>query len=349
MIESEVIECFFNRKNVKFQKALTGNINSSYIVEIDNLKYVLQKINTSIFKNPNHIMKNVIKVTECLSKSGAMTVQFLKPRKPTCENSFLYRTANGKDYWRCMTYIDGITKTRSENFLDASVTGEAFGGFIRKCAGLDCNMFFYTIENFHNLPLRIDALNKAYYACSNKSNKVKRLYERISLLLANVDLNLRNNLPDRITHNDTKIENLIFNKNQKIPIVIDLDTVMPGKITDDFGDAARSVASNSNENESDIGNIYFDIEKFEAFCCGFFKGLSDICTNIEIEKMKKGAAYVTAELACRFLTDYLSNNIYFKIEYPEHNLVRAANQTELLSDIIIKEKKIGEIIEEASK
>lgn len=340
MLNNGIVEAFLGKGDFNVQKTTAGNINSSFIVEKSNKKYVMQQINAEVFKKPSEMMKNVLKVTNHLSKDSIPTLSFIKPFTNTSDNEYLYHDLPDNGYWRCLNYIDGITKSDSKSLKDAFDTGIAFGSFISNCSQLRVVDFCYTIENFHNLPQRIAALNKSFATGNELDDDECRLYYKLNDLLKQVDLFLRNDLPDRITHNDTKIENLIFDYRNNIITVIDLDTVMPGKITDDFGDSARSVASSATENEVNQEKVFFDLKKFDIFTQGFSFGVNDILTDIEIEKLKKAPAYVTAELACRFLTDYFSGNKYFKIDYPKHNLVRAFNQTKLLSDIIEKQSEL---------
>lgn len=340
MLKNRIIEAFLGKGDFKLQKANSGNINSSFIVEKANNKYVIQKINGEVFKNPPEMMNNVLKVTNHLANDGIPTLSFIKPLSTSCDSKYLYRDLQDSGYWRCLEFIEGTTKSDSTSLKDAFDTGVAFGSFISDCSSLSPADFCYTIENFHNLPQRIAALNKSFTSRNKRGGEGHDLFFKLKDLLNYVDLSLRDDLPDRITHNDTKIENLIFDyRNNKIT-VIDLDTVMPGKITDDFGDSARSVASSATENEVDQAKIFFDLNKFDNFTQGFSLGLNNLLTDIEIEKLKKAPAYVTAELACRFLTDYFSGNKYFKTDYPTHNLVRALNQTKLLSDIIEKQAEL---------
>lgn len=349
MLKNNIIEAFLGKGDFNVQKAKSGNINTSFIVEKANYKYVIQKINGVVFNNPPEMMKNVLKITNHLSKNGIPTLTFIKPLSISCDNDYLYRNLDDDEYWRCLEFIDGTTKSDSKSLKDTFDTGVAFGSFIYDCSPLTTDDFCYTIENFHNLPQRITALNKSFAERNECGGKGCDLFFKLKDLLKYVDLSLRDDLPDRITHNDTKIENLIFDYSNNKLIVIDLDTVMPGKITDDFGDSARSVASSATENEVEQAKIFFDLNKFDIFTQGFSLGINDLLTDVEIEKLKKAPAYVTAELACRFLTDYFLGNKYFKTEYPTHNLVRAFNQTKLLSDIIEKQAELDYTIKKHFK
>lgn len=343
----EIAEQFIGKSNsVEIKLIGGGNINKSYLVDSDIGKYILQRINTDVFAEPSVVMSNILKVCAHLKSKKIETLTFLKRTDADAVNDCVdnYLVKEGYFFWRCMRFIknSGQCDCASDSKL-ANLTGYAFGKFILDCSDMNA-ILTPSIPDFHNLPNRIRVLNEIYHKgkWSIKNKRAEIVRKKLLTLIGDVNCSLRNNLPDRITHNDTKIANLLFDED-KIT-VIDLDTVMAGKITDDFGDSARSVASSAVEDETDLSKIRFNIEKFSTFAAGFSRGISDLLTMEEIKALPFAPAYVTAELACRFLADYYNDDKYFITLYPEHNLDRARNQTILLEDILNKRYDIENAI-----
>lgn len=351
MTVKQISDMFIGKGNtINFRSLEGGNINKSFLIDSrSGKKYVLQNVNATVFTDPLAVMKNILLVTDNLRRKNEATLNFVTKcgfGGNEC-GSFVFCDENG-EYWRCMEYV-GNSKClhAAESEVDSFNTGLAYGLFLKNNSDLAANELNITIENFHDLPLRIEALNAAYGGYENKHADVYA--EKVFFLLIDslefVKKNLRDDLPDRITHNDTKIENVLFDeKTGEVIAVADLDTVMPGKITDDFGDCLRSVAASAGENEEDLSKIRFVPEKCDRFIDGFARGVKNMLTENEILALQYAPAYVTAELACRFLTDYFKGNVYFKIEYPEHNLMRAANQTILLTSILDNQKKVADAV-----
>jgi len=352
MQKEKISDLFLGKNNTgSLEKISGGNINVTYkSTSKDGKNYILQAINTNVFSNPVEVMENIILVTRNLSKQAIKTIKLVKAEKKKkygyeilCDG-YLVQISEDYSYWRCMEYIENSRSLKfSSDVYAAEKTGRAYGQFILHNALLKADTLNYTICDFHNLPLRLNALDKSFAAYYGEKGVF--LYKIIKDLVSRVNVHLRDYLPDRITHNDTKIDNLLFDKTSgDVLAVIDLDTVMPGKITDDFGDSARSVAASVGENETDISKIFFDLEKFRYFVKGFSDGVGNLLTFDEINAMSEAVAYVTAELAVRFLKDYFDGNKYFKTDYEDHNLDRAVNQTLLLADIINKKDSIEKII-----
>ena len=345
---TEIAECYLGKSNIAEISPLSGgNINKSFMVKSSKRTYILQKVNTEVFGDPYSMMANAIKICNHLRNKKIKTLSYIKKNViDESGESYLLADKETRSFWRCMKYIKNSgCVDYAENCNYAELTGYAFGKFIKDCSDLTEELT-PTIPDFHNLPKRIDKLKSTHdSACAGDKNsveKAEKAYRKLFSLLEHVNCNLRNDLPDRITHNDTKIANLLFTEDDII--VIDLDTVMPGKITDDFGDSARSVASTAGEDEKDLNKVLFDIEKFRSFSSGFSVGVKKLPSKKEINALAAAPAYVTAELSCRFLTDYYEGNVYFKTSYPEHNLDRAFNQTALLENIIYKQEQINEIV-----
>ena len=350
MTVKEISDIFIGKGNATDVGVLKGgNINKSFLVRSrSGKKYVLQNVNAAVFGDPIAVMENILLVTDNMRRKNERTLNFIAKRgfcRGEC-SSFVFRDENG-EFWRCMEYVENSkcihVAGRNEDSFNA---GLAYGLFLKNNSDLPTERLNITIKNFHDLPLRIEALDEAYDGYENKRDKyAEKVYFLLSDSLEFVKKRLRDDLPDRITHNDTKIENVLFDeKSGKVIAVADLDTVMPGKITDDFGDCLRSVAASVGENEGDLSKIRFVPEKCDFFIDGFARAAKSMLTAKEIGALPYAPAYVTAELACRFLIDYFRGNVYFKIEYPEHNLMRAANQTILLTSILDNQKKVVDAV-----
>ncbi len=350
-----ISDCFIGKGNTLAVNQLgIGNINKSYIITTKTERYILQRINTNVFSNPILVCNNVMTVTKHLQDKSINTLSFIKVRfdnededfTKVCSGCLLYRK-NDRSYWRMMKFIENTYCVDcAKNSENAYETGFAYGNFINQTSDLKAELLKPVIEDFHNLPLRIERLKNVYsrYKGAKGHNEYKRFFEESK----KVNLFLRQKLPDRVTHNDTKIDNLLFDKSSgRVCAVVDLDTVMPGKISDDFGDSARSVASSVGENECEYSKIYLNLDKFENFAAGFSAAIGKNLTCKEVSGLKDSVAYVTAELACRFLTDYFDGNKYFHIDYPDHNLCRAINQLALLQSVIDSQNAINKIIDKA--
>ena len=335
-------EAFFQNERVSAYRQITGgNINKSYLVTLENgNEFLLQKINKVVFTNPECVMKNAVLISDFLKEKGKNALEYVKAKDG---KSFF--TDDEKEYWRVMKYFnDTISYSFADDDLKAYKTGEAYGRFYGDLKDFDIKLLNYTIRDFHNKESRYQSLLDSFNTTDRKETD---LFDCLRKMTEEVlkDRNLVNSIPKRVTHNDTKIDNLLFDKKTgECVAVVDMDTVMPGYVIDDFGDAARSVASTASENERDESKISFDLNKFAGFTEGFAKETKHMLTATETGALYYGVASVTAELACRFLSDYFNHDVYFGINYPEHNLVRAANQIALLKDVLLKQGEIKGII-----
>ena len=340
-------------------KALSnGHINTTLKIDVSNegkiKSYILQKINTNVFKKPDELMQNILSVTEFIKehsgKKSRKSLKFLKGK-------------NGKgyvqiddDYYRAYEYVNNSeTYDITENLDIIYETGLAFGEFQTQLRHFDSTKLFETIPNFHNTPKRFFDLQLAisndvmgrYEGVRNLADQYLSLYEPAVEMYNQY---LSGALPSRVTHNDTKCNNVLFDINTKKHIcVIDLDTVMPGLAGFDFGDGIRFIASTATEDERDLSKVSLDLSKFESFTKGFLDGCAATLTEHEIETLPLGAITMTAECGSRFLADYLSGDTYFKINYPEHNLDRARCQLKLAQDMLDKYSKMQEIVSTCSK
>lgn len=324
-----------------------GNINSTFVLSfVDGgkmHKYTLQKINTYVFKKPDELMSNIAGVTAHIRKSGRMqTLDFLKSRDGK------YYCVDGEgNYWRCYRYVDGVhtcnTIDSAEVFRGA---GEAFGRFQSILADYPIDRLYDTIPNFHNTASRLEDFKKSVAA--DKAGKADGVRDEINFILGREkdayvlpDMIKSGKLPLRVTHNDTKLNNILFdNETGKGVCIIDLDTVMPGLSLYDFGDSIRFGANTAAEDEPDTDKISVDLGLYKAYTEGYLSSAGESLTETEIKLLPFSAKLMTLELCMRFLGDYLDGDRYFKINYPEHNLVRARAQIKLVSDI---ESKLGEM------
>ncbi len=337
----------------------TGNINCTYQVkfkcdgEIKN--YILQKINKTVFTQPERVMDNIVRVTHHVRmrviENGMSTKKFVMRAFLNKETNEPFVIDDHGEYWRCYRFIqDSITYDTCDDLGIIERAGSAFGRFQNFLDGFDAQSLFITIPNFHNTAVRFKALHEAIE--KDEYKRVRKVQEEINHLLVfeNEAIKLQEYLdegkiPLRVTHNDTKCNNVSFDKNTGEALaVLDLDTVMPGAIAHDFGDAIRFIANTVIEDDPDVESVALDLSKYEAFARGFISEVRDNLTDLEKQTMNLGVFAMTVELAVRFLTDYLNGDKYFKIKYPGHNVDRARNQIALATDIQKKRAKMDEII-----
>ncbi len=342
---------------VSYDILSNGNINTTYHVLCDKdgkkYDYLLQRINKNVFKDPIGVMQNIANVSDHIANNfGGNELSFLVFNKT--EEGLPYVIDELDNFWRCCQYLDCITFNTTDNKQVIEEAGYAFGKFQQSLQNFDANNLAVTIPDFHNTPKRIEDLEKAikFSGITRKS----LCEEEIDYILNNKELAsvlqnmfVKGKLPLRVTHNDTKCNNVVFNKNTlKAMAVIDLDTIMPGLTAYDFGDGARSIACTTEEDEKDLSKVKFDLDKFECFAKGFLSALKTTLTQNELKTLGVSCYVLTIELASRFLEDYLNGDIYFKITYEDQNLYRTKCQIALCKDIYSKLDKINEIIKKYS-
>ena len=321
----------FKIKGVILNITPTGNghINDTYLVVTDSCRYILQRINTHVFRSPDQLMHNIKAVTDFIrSRLQVIT---------TREGGIFAVTPEG--HWRMMSYIENsYTCERVDDPEQFREIGRAYGSFIHDLAGFPTEDLYETIEGFHDTRHRFEQLMQACEA--DPVGRKKKALEEVHFACEHEkDTDLLNDsvrrgeIPVRVTHNDTKINNVLLDKDtDKAVCVIDLDTVMPGLAVNDFGDAIRSGASTGKEDEDDPGRVRLDLDLYRSYAEGFLAGCPDL-TEKEIELMPVGAKLMALECGIRFLTDYIEGDHYFKTEYPEHNLVRCRAQFRLVQEM----------------
>lgn len=329
-----------------------GHINETYLVEPK--KYILQKINTEIFKNVDELMENIVNVTDFLRD------KIIKADgNPDRETLSVIRTLDGKPFYRdengdCFRMYRFISDTKT---IDSNPTAEelcnaakAFGKFQKMLDDFPAEKLHETILDFHNTPDRFEKLLKAIE--EDAVGRKKLVEKEIEFALSCKDWVGQvcdgiadGSIPLRVTHNDTKINNVMFDeKTSEAICVIDLDTVMPGSLLYDFGDALRIGAATADEDETDLSKVEFDLSKFESFAKGFFEEMSECMTDKEIELLAFSAKLLTYECGIRFLTDYLNGDTYFTIHREHHNIDRARTQFKLVADMDKKMAQMEKII-----
>ena len=348
MVSKEIITAFeaFQRGGniVSVNQITAGLINATYLVETDKKeKYILQKINTFVFKNPDELMENIVGVTkhitEKIKEAGGdykrENLNFL----PCGSGEYYFRDEND-DAWRMYIYVDdALTYNKPKDSDTFRNAGRSFGRFMKLLDGYPAATLHETIKNFHYTPARYENFLKAVEA-DIKGRKaaceeeIKFVTDRKADTHKLTDLIAEGVLPLRVTHNDTKLNNVLFDiSTDKGICVIDLDTIMPGLSLYDFGDSIRSGANKAAEDEADLSKVGIDLALFEVYVDGFLSETAENLNDAEIENLAFGAKLMTFECGIRFLTDYLEGDVYFRTTHPEHNIIRARNQFRLVADM----------------
>lgn len=310
-----------------------GHINHTYLVKTAADSYVLQMLSPAAFRDPDAVMENIRRVTQHLQSRGKLTLEFIQ----TKSGSLALHDESG--VWRLYRFVDGLCLERAEQRSDFYECGVGFGSFLEGLADIPVGELQETIPDFHHTPKRLAALKAAAEAdvCGRAASVRAELdfaFSREPFTNLLLDAHAAGDLPLRVVHNDTKLNNLLLDRQtRKALCVIDLDTVMPGFSVADFGDAIRYGANTAAEDERDLSKVHLDLTLFRAFTEGFFRGCGSCLTATEVALLPTGAKMMTLECGIRFLTDYLSGDPYFRIAYPEQNLVRCRKQFRLVEEL----------------
>ena len=359
---SEVLKHFaIPSKPVACHTCGNGNINSTFWVKTeDGQEYLVQKVNTYVFKKPYELMENIHKVTQFLAdkiseKGGDFergTLNFIQ----SDNGKFCYHDHENDAFWRIYHYISGAVAYDSADKPGLlREAARAFGKFQRHLEDYPAETLYETIPNFHHTVARYEAFEASVAAdaaarAASVGAEIETLRKFSPYASLIVDGLADGTLPTRVTHNDTKLNNVLFDEaTDKCLCVIDLDTVMPGSLLCDFGDAIRFAANNTAEDDPDLSKVFLRLDLYEEYVSGFFAGLKGAITEKEISLLPESALILTYELALRFMTDYLDGDKYFKLKYPEHNLVRARAQLRLCEDIESKLPAMREIVAKYAK
>ena len=334
-VEGKVVDC------IPFGN---GHINDTRLVTMDNgVQYVAQRINKNVFKRPDLLMENYVGVTKFIRKKieemGGDPLREVLNAIPTKDGKPFYFDEE-EQYWRLLVYVTdsiGYDKVeRPEQFYDSAVS---FGDFQYMLRDYPAATLHETIVNFHNTPDRYRQLmeaieNNAAGRLDEVSAEVEFAKARREFAYTLENAHAEGRLPLRVTHNDTKLNNILFDtKTGEALCVIDLDTIMPGYSVNDFGDSIRFGATTALEDETDLSKVNFDISLYELYVKGFIEGAKGGLTEGELEMLPIGAIMMTFECGMRFLADYLNGDTYFRIHRPSHNLDRCRNQFKLVSDM----------------
>lgn len=335
-----------------------GYINDTYCVTCEKsdgekIRYILQRINHSIFKDPESLMENFSMVCDYLKEivkaAGGDPVRETLTVVPTKDGEKLVHA--DENYYRMLLFIeDTVCHDVSQGTEDFYKCAKAFGNFQYMLKDFPAEKLTETIPNFHNTPKRFETFLKAVE--ENKSGRAHLVQDEINFIMERktvtdslIDLLNAGELPLKVTHNDTKLSNILMDaKTDDSLCVIDLDTIMPGLAAYDFGDSIRAGACYSTEDEKDLSKVYVVLELFEAYVKGFIEGCKDGLTQKEIETLPLGAKVITLEQGIRFLTDYLDGDLYYKTQYADHNLDRTRTQLKLVADMENKWNEMNEII-----
>ena len=325
-----------------------GHINDTFLTVAEGgRRYILQRINNVVFPKPWEVMENITSVTEHIRAKATSDVErSTLTVVPTDEGESFYLDENGS-YWRLYDFVEGtVSRERVESIAEFESCAEAFGEFQRSLADFPAESLHEAIVNFHNTEVRYENLMKAIERdavgrASDVAEEIAFVRARYEFACSFERAREQGILPLRVTHNDTKLNNILFDAESLRPVcVIDLDTVMPGYSMNDFGDSIRFGANTAAEDEVDLSRVSLDMELYRAYEGGFIRGCGGALTDFELENLSSGAMMMTFECGMRFLTDYLDGDVYFKIspDRPRHNLDRARCQFALLADM---ERKLG--------
>ncbi|MGA3013390.1 MAG: aminoglycoside phosphotransferase family protein [Bacteroidales bacterium] len=334
-----------NTRFVSARRIGTGHINDTYKIETHtpNLSFVLQRINSSVFKDIPGLMKNIEIITQHIENkiiSGdpdATSFSMLKLISTNNQKSIFYDEFG--DYWRLYNFIEGTESIDVvENTELAYKGGKAFGLFQQLTSDIPIEILKETIPLFHDVDMRLERFYKTIH--EDPEDRVKKLSREIRFVKEReMEMKTIKNLvkegkiPIRVTHNDTKFNNILFDRDKNAVCVVDLDTVMPGSILYDFGDAIRTGVNRVNEDEKDLEKVGIELNLFRAYSEGYLEQAGKILNKAEISHLAFSAKYMTYLIGLRFLTDYLDGDHYYRIKHPNHNLQRARSQFRFLESM----------------
>jgi Ser/Thr protein kinase RdoA (MazF antagonist) len=342
------------------QRCGDGHINGTFAARFRQPdgtlhRYILQRINQEVFKRPEELMHNIETVTvhlrEKIVAAGGDPLRETLNLIPTVDGRSFHRTAEG-DYWRGYVFIEGAQTYQVVKHLDHFYNaGKAFGKFQKFVSDLSPEEMYETIPDFHHTPRRLEAFvhsverdveNRAWSARTEIEFVERRAGEAGVL----VELLERGEVGQRITHNDTKFNNVMIDDETGEGIcVVDLDTVMPGLPLYDFGDAIRSGANPAAEDEPDLSRVYMDLDLYDSFARGYLEAARDFLAPVEISYLPFSARLMTLECGMRFLADYLDGDVYFEVRRPGHNLDRCRTQFKMVEDMEHKFDEMVDIVE----
>ena len=367
LIQEEIIKQFQISGELKSIKPLpTGNIHKTYVATYEEdrkeSRYLVQQINNYVFKNPYEVMDNIEGITTHIqnelkrqndNKHKVLNVIETIDNR----NMLVCKNEEGiEEFYRVYNFIENtISHNTTKDHKIIETAGKAFGNFQKLLNNYPIETLKETIVDFHHTKNRLKAFEKDIKEdCTKRvksvENEIKFILDRKDICSIIVDKLDNKEIPYRVTHNDTKVNNVMFDSSSNDFIaVVDLDTVMPGSRLYDYGDGIRSASANVFEDEKDLNKVYMINELFESYTDGYLSELAPYMNNEEINLMGQSIRIITLELAMRFLNDYINGDKYFKCNYETHNLDRARNQLKLVEDIESKMEYINSYINKSYK
>jgi len=335
----------------------SGHINDSFLVKNENPTgphYLLQRINTSIFSNVEGLTENMLQVTAHLkaklADGSGDPLKEVMTLIPTHDGKYYHQDPAG-NYWRMLHFL---SDTRSYDMVStekqAYEGGKAFGKFQSMLSDFPSEVLYEVIPDFHNIKFRLAQLQDAIER--NLADRLDTVREELALVKQHADAMLyfqqaetAANLPKRVTHNDTKFNNVLLDSNDEAQCVIDLETVMEGYVAYDFGDAIRTIINTASEDEADLQKINLNLPLFQAYTKGYLENAAGFLTDLEVQSLIKGVLLFPYMQGVRFLTDHLNGDTYYKIKFANHNLQRARAQFQLFRMLHEKAPLLQEIIQ----
>ena len=354
----EIVFQFVEKNDATEVKPLgAGHINDSFKVKSGDNEYVLQRINHDVFKNVDYLQSNIQRVTSHIrgklnenkvSEVDRKVLSFIP-----AHDGMLYHKDEEGNYWRLMHFISDSKSYDTINPELAYRAGLAFGEFQKMLADLPGDPLFETIPNFHNMEFRLEEFKEAVKndkagRLSKVSDLVKEIEARGEEMIEPERLHREGKLPKRTNHCDTKVNNILFDSNDQVLCVVDLDTVMPGYVLSDFGDFMRTGANTGEEDDTNLDNVSIDLDIFEGYTKGYLENAASFLTKVEIDNLAFGAKLLTYMQTVRFLTDYLNGDTYYKTKHKEHNLERTLAQFKLLTSMEDNFDKMQQIVSKAA-
>ncbi len=321
-----------------------GHINDTFLtVSETGKRYIFQRINHTVFPHPDEVMENITAVSEHIRRKvaaeGGDAQRASLVVVPTDLGKSFYKDSIGS-YWRMYEFTEGtVAKDRVDSIKTFTDCAEAFGRFQGYLSDFDASVLHEAIANFHNTPVRYENLMRAIEKdplgrVAQVQAEIAFVKERAEFVWTLERAREAGELPLRVTHNDTKLNNILFDAQSGVPVcVIDLDTVMPGYSVNDFGDSIRFGANTAAEDETDLSKVSLDVALYRAYAEGFLRGCNGKLTDTEVALLPIGARMMTLECGMRFLTDYIEGDTYFRISRPSHNLDRCRCQFALVADM----------------
>jgi thiamine kinase-like enzyme len=346
---AEIVSHFmFDGAFLKAEAYGLGHINDTYAVYFrqkdgSSRRYILQRINHFVFKKPDELMSNISAITrylrEKIIQSGGDPTRETLTLIPTRDDGIFHQTENG-DTWRAYVFIENaLTYQIPENLDHVYNAARAYGNFQKLLSDFPATQLYETIPGFHNTARRFESFVSVIK--TDPHNRAETVKEEIEFVLQRaeemsvfVDLIDQGELPVRVTHNDTKFNNIMIDDQSGQGIcVIDLDTVMPGSLLYDFGDAIRSISNTANEDERDLSIVHFSLETYQRYTQGYLDAMRHSLIPVEIEQLAFSARLMTLECGLRFLADHIEGDIYFRTTRKDHNLDRCRTQFKLVEEM----------------